>query len=159
MDTSVGFYTSSLLFQWESRCRYFCQCLVVVVGVSLSLAASVCCRCWILVVVVGVSLSLLASCCCRCSVVVAGSVPSCDCFRRLLSDSAPRCCCCSRNLVVVVGVSLSSSAAASRRSLKISVYIRLTMHATTMEPQHQEHNVPAVLSGVWRFDLVWPSPQ
>ena len=33
------------------------------------------------------------------------------------------------------------------------------MHATTTEPQHQAQNGLAVLLGVWRLNLVWPSPQ
>ena len=80
--------------------------------------------------------------------------------------SAPRRRCCCRRIVVVVGVSSSLVAflcrcrrllfvvvvsillllsAASRNSLKSVVYIRLTMHATTMELQHKAHNGPAAL--------------
>ena len=33
------------------------------------------------------------------------------------------------------------------------------MHSTTMEPQHQAHNGPAAISGVWQLNLVWKSPQ
>ena len=66
----------------------------------------------------------------------------------LLSVSSPlgvlsleaSCCCFRRRLVAVVvgggGVLLLLFVAASRRSLKGLVYIRLTMHATNMDPQH-----------------------
>ena len=63
--------------------------------------------------------------------------------------SAASCCCCRRcqTLVIFVGggvLSLSLlSAATSRRSLNSLVYIRLTMDATTMDPQHQAQNGPA----------------
>ena len=42
---------------------------------------------------------------------------------------------------------------------KTLFYTRLTMHETTMDPQHQAHNGPVALSGVWWLDIVWPSPQ
>ena len=134
----------------------------VVVGVSLSLlfrsfqqrhpllwlnllayAPFICCRCcwlfyrWqrlVVVVVVGFSssvssllgvLSLTSSCCCCC------------CCR----------CCLAVIVVVVVGdvLLLLLLLAESRHSLKILVYIRLVMHATTMELQHLEKNGPAAL--------------
>ena len=54
-----------------------------------------------------------------------------------------------RRLVVVVVVGFSSSllslSAASRRSLKSLIYIRLNMRATTMDLQHLEKNGPAAL--------------
>ena len=60
--------------------------------------------------------------------------------------SAVSRCCRRRRIVVVVGGVLSlSSSEASRSSLESSVYIRRTMHATTMDPQHQAQNGPAVL--------------
>ena len=60
--------------------------------------------------------------------------------------SAASLCCRPRRLLVVGCVVLSLSlAAASRRFLKILVYIRFTMHETTIEPQHQEQNGTAAL--------------
>ena len=153
--------------------------LVVPVFVSLLSAASFCC-CRILVVVVSVLLSLVESSRCRCFVVVGSGFPPCGLFHRILRLfnvvvvgvlssllgilllAASRCCHCRRLLVVVGGGGGILSlllAAASRRSLKSLVYIRLAMHSTNMEPQHQVHNGPDALSGVWGLNIVWPSPQ
>ena len=38
-------------------------------------------------------------------------------------------------------------------------YTKLAMYAIAMELQQQAYNGPVALSGVWRLDLVWPSPQ
>ena len=157
------------------------QRLVVSVCLSLSSAASLCCRfCRLLVVIVGFLSASSASFRCRCFVVVSSGVPSCVCFRRLLrivfvvvvafsSSSlgllllAASCFCRYPRLLVVVvvggGVLSLSSEAASRISLKSFVYIRLTVHETTMDPQHQAQNGPGVLPVVWRLNIVWPSPQ
>ena len=144
------------------RCR--CWRLVVVVDISSSLlfhrcqqrstlswlhpSASAprrrrCCRCrchwvsfcrWRLVVVVVVEfLSLVSS-----SLGVLSLTASCCCY------------CCRLVVVIVVDVGgvLSLSlllSAASRRSLKFLVYIRLAMHETTMDPQHIEKNGTALL--------------
>ena len=117
-------------------------------------------------------LLLLASCCCRCFLVFGSSVPYCGCICRLLRLAIvaavvgshivegilllfeslgllllaeTSCHRCQLLVVIVVGGVLLLSAAALRRSLKILVYIRLTMHATTMEPQQQAQNGPATI--------------
>ena len=129
-------------------CRRRLVVVVVVVGVSasaphrrsrrrlLSIIATFLpstsrrrCRCWSLVVVVGFSASAPHRRSRRRQffVVVGSGFPCCGCVCRLL------------HLVSF------SSAAASRRSLVILVYIRLTMHATTMDPQHQVNNGPSAL--------------
>ena len=33
------------------------------------------------------------------------------------------------------------------------------MHENTMDLQHQAQNGRAALSGLWRLNIVWPSPQ
>ena len=134
--------------------------VVVVVGVLSLLSAS---RIWHLVVevVVGVlSSSLFRRCwqrrfllclrplasapCCRCrhrwSLIVGGFsllLSSLDSCRWLYHSWVSY----RRRLVVVVAVVVNggvlSLSAASRRSLKRLVYIRLTMNATTMDPQNQ----------------------
>ena len=82
----------------------------------------------------------------------------------LLSSAASFCCRCHQLLVVVVdggggGVLSLLSEAPSQRSLKILVYINLTMYAITMEPQHQAQNGTYAILGVWWLNLVWPSTQ
>ena len=93
--------------------------------------------------------------CCRWRLVVAVFAS--------LSPEASLCCCRRWLLVAVVvggdGVLALSAAAALRSYLKILVYIRLTMHATNMEPKHQVNNGNAVLQGVWMLYIVLPSPQ
>ena len=85
--------------------------LVVIVGVSLPSAASLChCRCQILVVIVGVLWLSLASCRRRCFVVVGSGFPPCV----LPSNSTPHCCCRHRHLVVVFAFGVPSLSAASR---------------------------------------------
>ena len=144
-----------------SFCRCRCWRLVVVIGVSDLENRHRSRRCRHLVVV-AVSLFLEAA-----SILVAASVVFCalsslPLLLGLSSSAASRCCFRRRLLVVGVvvvvvvirshivgGVSLLSStsllAAELRSSLKILVYIWLTMHTTTMEPQHQSQNGPALL--------------
>ena len=79
-------------------------------------------------------------------VVVGSGVLSCGCVRRILH-------------LLVRGVLSLLSAAASQSSMKSLVYIRLTMHATTMDPQHQAQNGPSALQCVWLLYFFLPSPQ
>ena len=44
-------------------------------------------------------------------------------------------------------------------SRKSVLYSRLTVHATTVEPQYQAYNGYVALLGVWSLDIVWHSPQ
>ena len=124
-------------------------------------------------------MALLASRRHCCLFILDGGVPLCGCFRWLLCLV----------IVFVVGVSSSSLASpyfwrqlvfvfvVSLLLLSVTVschcccrchrdvlckilfYTRLTMHATTMDLQHQVKNVPVELLGVWRSDLVCPSPK
>ena len=156
---SVGLFALLSLFPLEFRRRRWCLLVVGVIGISLSFAASRCrWRCLILVTV-----SLLST---EASLLVAASVGFCGSFLLLLLASP----CCRRRIVVALffGFLLLLLSAAShscrrrrRRGIlcKSLLYTRLTMHATTMDPQHQAQNVTVAISGVWRLDLVWPSPQ
>ena len=126
----VGVSSLSLFCRCRQRCPFLWLCP------SAAAPSRRCNFCWVsycrrrLVVVVVIRFSSLVSL-------------SLD----FLFSAASRCCCCCRLLIVVVvgGVLSLSAAAASRRSLKILVYIRLTIHATTMYPQHQAHNGTAAL--------------
>ena len=130
------------------------------------------------VVVISVFSSPLAMCCSWgrrrrsfCWIILSDLAPRCSCHFWRLSvaicvslSSAASLFCCRRRLLVFVVVSgvLSLSvflSAASRRSLKILVYIRITTHATTMEPQHQVQNGPDAILDLWRLNIVWTSPQ
>ena len=127
----------STLSPSPSRRCFHCWRLVVVFGISLMLAASFCnCRRRILVVFVGISF-LASLSCCHCCIVHGGrGVPLHGYFLRL------------RRLVVFVVVSVLSlllTICCSRRRRRPLVYIRLTMHATTMEPKNQAQNGPAAL--------------
>ena len=136
------------------RCRC-CRRLDVAVCVSLSSAVSLCHFCFrLLVIIVNVFSSLSVSRRCHCFVVFVRGIHSWGSFCRLL-----------RLVVVVVveslivGFLLLLSAAVSWCPMKSLVYIRLNLHATTMGPQHQAQNGTAVISGVWRLNLVWTLPQ
>ena len=122
----ISYYNASffLLFFEIVRMKKYVNILSNIAALSPS-ASCRRCRCWHLVVVVGVLASAPRhqSWRRRCFVVVGSGVSSCGCIRRLLR-------------LVVVDILLLLLAVASRRSLKILVYIRLTMHVTTMEPQH-----------------------
>ena len=132
--------------------------VVVVVGFSLLLSAS-CSYCRRLVVV-AVSLLLAAV-----SLLVATSVS----FYASLSFLPAESCCCCWHLVVVRSISLFSLSWASCRHCrwrqhcgilcKSLLYTRLTINSITMEPQHQAQNGLVSVSGVWMLDLVCPSPQ
>ena len=130
--TTVACMSLMLLFNYLQRICYFIMFYFKLTNGTMVRCSMVkCCNGEIissLLSLLGI-LSLTASCCCRC--------------HRIL-------------LVVVVGGSILPLplAAALQNSLKRLVNIRLTIHATTMDPQHQAHNSPAVLSGVWRLNLV-----
>ena len=114
-----------------------CHCCqrLVVVAVSLLLEA----ESLIVADSVGFCASLLLSLSLLASLVVAGVsllLSSLDYGRRRL-------------VVVVVGfLSSLSSEAVSRIPMNRLFYIRLTMHTTTMETQHQAKNGPVAVSGV-----------
>ena len=97
-----------------------------------------CCCCWRLVVVTVLSFLEAASFLVAVSVSFY-SLSSSSSSLGLLSLAASCCYRCRRLLVIVGsgGVLSLLSASELRRSLKILVHIRLTMHATTMEPEHQ----------------------
>ena len=78
-------------------------------------------------------LASLASRLCHCFFVVGSGLPSCVCVNWLLC------------LVVGGGVLSLSLLAALQRYLKRLVYIRVIMHATTIDLQHQAQNGCAAL--------------
>ena len=152
------------------HCRRCHLIVVIVVGVSDLAPRCLICRCRSLVVIavssfptetslpVAMSVGFWASSLLSSLLDILFSLASlCCCRRRLLAVGVVVIGC-----LIVGGVSLYFSSACCRhrhhwRSLVVVVvvgvaefseklvYIRLTMHATTMDPQHQSQNGPAAL--------------
>ena len=145
--------------------------LVVIVGVLFTSTASFC-RFFHRLLILLFSVSFLALAYRRhcCIVLSSGIVPPYGCFLclrflvivvvvRILLSSLAMSFICRLRLPLSWLRLLALAPRCQSRSLKILDYIRITTHATTMDPQHQAKNVTVAISGVWRLDLVWPSPQ